>query len=568
MKIINLITLFLLSVIVAYAQLNSRQLVTFNYQNQPLDHVLSNISQEYGVRFSYSSDVVAVKKRVSLTVTETPLDEALNQLCTKAKVKYAQIGGQIVLKAAPLPPAKTKTKKVKEVTRIESPKLPERLKQQTPLYAEPEQEEDTRRAPLVTAVKPLDPLKRNTITSVPGGDRIIVMETNRFKMLAEKLPVSTENKKAETDNRLAQISILPKVGTNNRRSEEIINNVSVNLFWGANGGVDGLEVGGIFNHIEKDVRGIQVAGLGNHVNQDVIGTQASGLFNVANGKVEGVQASGLFNRAKEATAIQAAGLFNVTSGNFSGLQAAGIFNSSGRGAGVQIAGLMNANKGGTKTQISGLMNFAGDIDYAQISPLLNVAKKVKGFQIGIINVADSVSGVPIGLLNIVKEGYNKFELFSSESLVANMGLKLGARSFYNIFQVGGRWDSKKETDINGMEQSYTAMTWGLGYGIGTAITLNRHSILNIEAVGMHINEEEEWTEELNLLGQLRFIVDMRIGRSISIFAGPTGNVMVSERFDPDSNTFGSNIMPYTLFDETANGTNVKMWIGFSGGMRF
>ena len=162
------------------------------------------------------------------------------------------------------------------------------------------------------------------------------------------------------------------------------------------------------------------------------------------------------------------------------------------------------------------MNIAGDVDYAQISPIMNIAKNVKGFQFGLINVADTVSGVPIGLLNLVRHGYNRVEIFASESLVANAGLKLGAKSFYNIFQIGARLDNEIVTDLNGNENKESLLTWGFGYGIGTAINLNRTSLLNIELVGMHINEKEQWTDELNLLGQLRLLVDMRLGRRTSV----------------------------------------------------
>ena len=127
----------------------------------------------------------------------------------------------------------------------------------------------------------------------------------------------TKSSKPEDYNRLAQISILPRVGTNAKKSEDIVNHVSVNLFWGSNGGVDGLEVGGLFNSLKQDMKGVQVAGLGNHVNENVTGTQAAGLFNVTRGKAEGVQASGIFNYAKKATAIQVAGIFNVADECFS-----------------------------------------------------------------------------------------------------------------------------------------------------------------------------------------------------------------------------------------------------------
>ena len=254
--------------------------------------------------------------------------------------------------------------------------------------------------------------------------------------------------------------------------------------------------------------------------------------------------------------------------SFSGLQVAPIMNSAGPGMGVQVSGLMNINHGGIKTQVSGLMNIAGDVDYAQISPVMNIAKKVKGFQFGLINVADTVSGVPIGLLNLVRKGYNRVEIFAGESLVANAGLKLGARSFYNIFQIGARWDNEITMDLNGNENKGNVLTWGFGYGFGTAFKLNKKSLLNIELVGMHINEMESWTDRLNLLGQFRTTFDFKLCERLSFYAGPTFNVMFSNLYDPVSDTYGSRVLPVDpLFNVQEGSTNIQGWIGFSAGLR-
>ena len=40
------------------------------------------------------------------------------------------------------------------------------------------------------------------------------------------------------------------------------------------------------------------------------------------------------------------------------------------------------------------------------------------------------------------------------------------------------------------------MTWALGYGFGTAITFSPRTLMNIEAIAMHVNEREAWTNDL------------------------------------------------------------------------
>ena len=311
--------------------------------------------------------------------------------------------------------------------------LEPKLKQTTPIYQEPIKDRGAsaeRRKKVVQRekIEPASPIDRPKLAQIPGGDSMKELDLEKYKAPQ----IDPEDLEEEEGWRLAQISILPYVGTNSSKSDEIKNNFSFNVLWGTNGGVEGIEVGGFVNTVIRDVYGVQVAGLGNSVGGNVIGTQASGLFNIAGGRVQGVQASGLFNISGDADAIQFSGLFNVAGGDFSGIQTSGLFNTSKGTSGIQVAGLFNASGAKTKTQVSGLVNVAGDVGVGQVAGLMNIGKKVNGFQIGLINIADTIAGTPIGLLNIVKKGYNRVEFSAGEALLANFALKLGAKSFYNI----------------------------------------------------------------------------------------------------------------------------------------
>lgn len=540
--------------------------VQMKYANEPLGEVLTSISQEYDVTFAYSKDFIPVHKKVYLKLNNEPLSVALDDICVQTDITYARIGGQVVLK-----PNK-KRPKISQVSKIDQ-KLPRRVKQTSPIYPEKRVEKDPFLAERIKRAQdtPFNPIGKKRVENLPGGNQMVELDLGKYKPIPIE-EISSEEEDWEGDTRLAQVSLLPFLGTNALKSKKVTNNFSLNILWGSNGGVEGMEVGGFVNDVKKDVKGVQIAGLGNTVGGDVIGTQVSGMFNVGRGKMEGVQAAGLFNVSGETDAVQAAGIFNVSKA-FSGVQASGFFNVAGGPAdGVQAAGLFNTSKGHTKTQISGLFNIAGDVEWGQISTLINVGKKVKGFQIALINVADTISGTPIGLLNFIKKGYNKVEFGANDALFANFALKLGAKSFYNIFHIGARWDPLNRTVTDGQgntqEINGTFMSWGLGYGIGTAITINPRTLMNIEAIAIHINEYEKWTDEMNLLNQLRFIFDIRVGRSTSLFLGPVGNVMLSERYDEDTGEFGSSIPQYTLYEETSGGLNIKMWAGFYAGIRF
>ncbi|MEZ4959093.1 MAG: STN domain-containing protein [Saprospiraceae bacterium] len=534
--------------------------VTMHYTNERLHDALQGISNRYDVYFSYSSDLINMRQRVSAHLDNEPLSIGLDQLFANTYIVYAAIGGQIVLRVN-----KDKTLTSSDNKESRKKKLP------------PEKEEIEQ--PVFVKIPPPTSTPTGGQTEeepVPAPDSIILLTMPDIHTIRSEGPVHPFDKTLlnfekwrteadwtlgeHSDYRIAQLSLFPMVSTNIRYSRELTNNVSLNLLWGVNGGVDGLELGTLVNTVRKDVKGFQAAGLGNTVRQNVTGTQMGGLFNVAGGTARGFQAAGLFNKAKNAEAAQAAGLMNLVSEDISGIQAAGLFNHSGGNANaLQAAGLFNSNKGRAKVQISSLFNKAGDVDIAQVSTLMNISRgHVRGVQIALINVSDTVSGVPIGLLNIVKHGYNKFEIYGSESLHGNIQLKLGANRFYNIFHVGARIPKGSGLDI-----------WGVGYGIGTVATLSEKNHLNFELTAIHINEYEAWTNKLNTIGQFRFTWNHQLGRNVGFFIGPTANAMVSQLKDPETGKFNSEVPPYSIVNEDlTDNLNLKGWVGLNAGFRF
>lgn len=542
------ILLFLLPAWRAEAQLMSRP-VSLSYRQEALGVVLSDISRQAQVRFSYSPYYVSVDQRVSVSVVNVPLQTALDTLFRPTAIGYAYIGGQIVLKTDPERLAQLEAMRREEATRrmAEERMLAERSRLRSQLPG----------------------LSRGQALELSGGDRYRELDLEKYRLaIAQVDEAETPPTPPPPSNHsVAQVSVLPFLGTNTYRSAEITNNLSFNVFWGANGGVDGVEVGGFVNTIINDVHGVQIAGLGNTVGGNLSGTQFGGLFNVVGGRTEGVQLAGLFNHTRHTDAVQVAGFFNIAGQDAGGAQVALGFNVGSGKAGVQVAPLFNVSGDTTRTQVSGLFNAAGHLKGAQVSALFNKARQVDGFQFGLINVADSVSGASLGLLNFVKKGYNRLEVGGGEALWGNVGLKLGTRGFYNILHVGARWDHLLRTN-NERVQNGVYMTWGLGYGLGTAVRFNDRWLMNIEAVAIHLNEAERWTRQLNLLNQLRLTVDWRSAGRVSFFAGPVGNLLVSKRRDAETGLHQSIVAPYAWYDHTSGATNVKMWLGVYGGVRF
>lgn len=105
-------------------------------------------------------------------------------------------------------------------------------------------------------------------------------------------------------------------------STDYVNDFSFNVLYGLNGGVNGFELGGIFNHNSGNVRGVQIAGVANINKQDTQGFQWS-VANATFGNLNGFQ-FGVLNYAKEVKGLQL-GIINFRENGDDGLSL-GIFN--------------------------------------------------------------------------------------------------------------------------------------------------------------------------------------------------------------------------------------------------
>lgn len=572
----------------AWAQSNAlSKRITFQYDGARLKEALHDLTDRYGILFSYSTDQVNVRQRVSAKVVDLPVSAALDKLFEKLPIAYAVVGSHIVLKndpgkaisaTQPEKPARKKKPEPQPATEEQVVLVKNDPPPPTPAETEPVATVDSINALEMPEVRPI----RREGDDHPFDQTLLNFEKWRSQPTAWAT-------RQPPEKRVAQVSVLPFIGTNTRQSDDVTNHLSMNLLWGVNGGVNGMEVGGGINMVKTDMAGFQLAGLGNKVQRDVTGTQFGGIFNYSGGTTRGLQAAGVVNFSNNAeaaqaaglanmvkgdvTGLQASGLFNVVGGNSRAVQASGLFNKTSGDAKIQAAGGFNRSRGSSKVQAAGAFNFSGGDTKFQISSILNTADNVqvgqfgtfnrargnmRGLQIGLINISDTVSGVPIGLINIVKRGYNKFEIYGSEILHGNFQLKLGANAFYNIFHVGAR--------VPPGDGSYV---WGLGYGIGTVTTLSAKSTLNWELMAIHISENEGWTNTLNSIGQFRWLWNHQIGKSIGFFLGPTANVMISQLRNPETGEIRSPVVPYTLIDEDLDlKTNLKAWVGVNAGFRF
>jgi hypothetical protein len=177
-------------------------------------------------------------------------------------------------------------------------------------------------------------------------------------------------------NRPYQVSLTPGLSSHGALSSQVVNKVSLNLAGGYTAGVDGLELGGLFNINKRDTRYLQLAG----------------IFNLVGGKVTGLQLAGVSNQALDTV------------------------------KGIQVSGFINK----ADSRVSGL----------QVAALNNKAHVLQGVQIGIVNVVDTSGGASIGLINIIRNGFYKITFSANDLTNTNVSFKTGTHGFFSTLLIG------------------------------------------------------------------------------------------------------------------------------------
>ncbi|MCF0054421.1 STN and carboxypeptidase regulatory-like domain-containing protein [Dyadobacter sp. CY356] len=364
-----------------------------------------------------------------------------------------------------------------------------------------------------------------------------------------------------------QISLTPGLSSHGKMSSQIVNKLSINIYGGYTAGVNGVEIGGLFNISKKDVRylqmastfnavsghvtGVQIGGVYNQVLDSLVGVQMSGFAGWTKGNLKGVQMAGLYNKVSgNIKGIQVSGGGNVTKGTINGGQISGIFNKSMQAMhGFQISGGVNiANEKVSGPQISGIGNISKkETNGLQLSSMFNYAKNLKGVQIGVVNLADSSSGYSFGLLNIVKNGKRTVSVYGNEMLPLNIAWKSGSKKLYNILTVG--------TSVGGSK----AFTFG--FGIGREFKINKNLTLHAEIIDHNIYLGT-W-KDLPVLYRFQSGLNIKLSKSLSLSAGPAFSMFYSEQKEFKNNYQSFSDKGFMRFKMSQNG---YAWLGWQGGL--
>lgn len=578
------------------------QPITITFTDEPLETALSAIAHRGGFTFSYNPSVIGTPRRVTANYANKTVRQVLDDLF-KGTVTYKVRGQYVILgkakKTEESQPVKVSGyiidestgKAITDATVYDPVTLASALTDASGYF-----EMDIQKPPqdLTLAIRKVT--YTDTLLTFPRGQqkllRIPMKLNQEISTVADSMSQKLKRfwsksglfkrqrinmaNVSDTIYRTFQISFVPFAGSNHGLSGNVVNDYSVNILGGYAMGLRKFEVGGVFNLERADVAGVQVAGVFNHVQGKVDGVQIAGVANANHGPVRGVVLGGVVN-VSDATseAVQVAGVVNATHGDQvlphvagvlnlttgeSRTQVAGVLNLSGGSfQEAQVAGVVNVAGGDvTGTQVAGLLNLTmGDVEGAQVG-VLNVARKVKGSQVGVFNFSDSVDGAAIGLLSFIARGYHKLEIAADEVFLTNLSFRTGTSLFHNILTAGFKPNTLGDP----------ATSWTFGYGLGTAPALSKNVALNIDVTSNQIMEGN-MLRHLNLLNKLFVGVDVQLTPRVSLVAGGTLNMYLTDVDDNGYWPLFTNVNPSLLTNKIVNDdTRMRTWLGGKVGVRF
>lgn len=556
--------------------------ISVRFEHIPLKQALAEIARQGGFEWSYNANILDDTRRITLVAEGWTVREILVQVLGDAYT-YKQNGEYLILKRQKKQQKRLSGyitdrhtgQKMAGVTVYDRQTLRSTTTNKHGYYEIPV----TGRSEIVVAkleyrdtllqISPQTPrlvkLDLYADSLMPSPAPTLRESVNRMAVRLETFFVGASQKLTtrtvrDSLHRIAQVSILPVLGTNHRLSGSVVNDWSLNILAGYSRGNRILEWGGVGNINRENMSGYQTAGLFNIVGRNVRGVQNAGWFNYAGGNVAGAQFAGLYNQAADSLrGAQFAGITNYGGfGSAGTFQGAGVFNLIPRGqAAVQLAGVANHAHRISAFQAAGVVNTTDTLYGCQLSGVVNRAGYSQGTQIGLFNFAREVDGVQLGLVNLSRRGgYVVLEASANDVFYANASFKSGVPVLYTIL-----------TASIDPESPETNRMWAYGIGFGARGRLTRWSGISLDLIGRHLNEgahDNNWQEWV----QLALALEINFGPHFSIAGGPSGNLFVADPAIPETASLRERIVGRDWLVEGKNADGkLSAWTGWTAGVR-
>lgn len=247
---------------------------------------------------------------------------------------------------------------------------------------------------------------------------------------------------------------------------------------------------------------------------------------------------------------------NIAHGSHHGLQSTYGYNYASKLRGVQ----------------SGAVNNARDARGAQIG-LVNIGGRVRGVQFGLINYAEEADA-SFALLPITKKGGIRPEVWSSDTALLNVGIRLPAKYTYAFVAGGLHPMGHRRATVRDTTLPVTAVVpapdedrgraMQLGFGFGGHIPVMSEGFVDLDLAYYGVTSGLDLEPPFANLVKARLMGGWQAAKRLAIYGGPTLNVMVDDVRRPVGRPGYGWVASSRRFDSV----RVRVWPGFAAGLRF
>ncbi|MEM6295164.1 MAG: hypothetical protein AAGA54_28090 [Myxococcota bacterium] len=237
---------------------------------------------------------------------------------------------------------------------------------------------------------------------------------------------------------------------------------------------------------------------------------------------------------------------NINRGEMNGIQAAFAFNKAEHLRGIQA---------------SHIFNKAGTVEGAQFS-MVNVAGTVRGAQFGLVNVAEEADA-SFALIPYTKKGGVRPEVFTSDTAMLNVGIRLPAKYTY-AFASAGLQPLGRNAAGQFSPDGERGRAWEAGLGFGGRAPISDAWSIELDLSSYVVTDTLRWDGDVAGMAKLRLMATWQIANRFAVWGGPTIATLVNDASDDfDRPGYG-----WVAGDFKEEDVRVRVWPGFVAGVRF
>ncbi|MEM7153127.1 MAG: caspase family protein [Myxococcota bacterium] len=274
-----------------------------------------------------------------------------------------------------------------------------------------------------------------------------------------------------------------------------------------------------------------------------------------------------WSRVDQLDGAALAGGASVVRGAMNGAQLSTVGNLAGQVDGAQLSMFFNHASSVAGFQ-SSMVNYAETVEPGVQMGLVDIVGTMRGLQLGLVNVGKDVKGAQVGLLNfagrtdagvglvsVTREGNVHPEITLSDDAAIGVALRLPATYTYSFIE-------------GAIHPAGTGQSWRVGAGFGGHVPLQHKMFVDID-LGWHAVFRGLSTPTTpDPLGKLRFMVGWSPYSRLTVFGGPTVNVLVDRGTTELLSRPGFYQWGPQVYRSTVDEVRVRVWPGFVMGLRF